>query len=96
MPLVSSQYFPKGHFSTIYSAKLRTAPKLVQQRERLQLEDGDFMDLDFAFSEKPTNKIAIILHGLEGNAQRTYMRGQANVLCKNGWERNTMYLAIFF
>jgi len=56
MPLVSSQYFPKGlfkngHFSTIYSAKLRTAPKLVQQRERLQLEDGDFMDLDFAFSE---------------------------------------------
>ncbi|MAL60907.1 MAG: alpha/beta hydrolase [Flavobacteriaceae bacterium] len=91
MPLVSSQYFPKGlfkngHFSTIYSAKLRTAPKLVQQRERLQLEDGDFMDLDFAFSEKPTNKIAIILHGLEGNAQRTYMRGQANVLCKNGWD----------
>ena len=91
MPLVSSQYFPKGlfkngHFSTIYSAKLRTAPKLVQQRERLQLEDGDFIDLDFAFSEKPTNKIAIILHGLEGNAQRTYMRGQANVLCKNGWD----------
>ncbi|MBW2938452.1 alpha/beta fold hydrolase [Aureisphaera sp. CAU 1614] len=91
MPLVSSQYFPKGlfkngHFSTIYSAKLRTAPKLIQQRERIKLEDGDFIDLDFAFSEKPTNKIAIILHGLEGNAQRTYMRGQANVLCKNGWD----------
>lgn len=91
MPLVTSQYFPKGifkngHFSTIYSAKLRTAPKISQQRERILLLDGDFMDIDFSFSEKPTNQIAIILHGLEGNAQRTYMRGQANILCKNEWD----------
>jgi predicted alpha/beta-fold hydrolase len=91
MPFVSSQYSPKGlfknaHFSTIYSAKLRTAPKLIQKRERLQLSDGDFMDLDFSFSEKPSQQIAIILHGLEGNAQRTYVQCQAKILCKNGWD----------
>ncbi len=91
MPFFSSQYSPKtlfknGHFSTIYSAKFRTAPSIIQQRERLQLPDGDFMDLDFSFSEKPTNQIAIILHGLEGNAQRTYMKGQGNILKENNWD----------
>lgn len=90
MALIKSNYNPKfpfknGHFATIYSAKLRPSPKLIQQRERLQLADGDFMDIDFSFSKKPSSKIAILLHGLEGNAQRTYIKGQAKVLIENGW-----------
>ncbi|MBT8372495.1 MAG: alpha/beta fold hydrolase, partial [Deltaproteobacteria bacterium] len=28
---------------------------------------------------------AILLHGLEGNAQRTYIKGQARILVENGW-----------
>ena len=91
MPLVTSKYNPKGifkngHFATIYSAKLRKPPKLTQKRERLMLPDGDFLDLDFSFSEGPSEKIAILLHGLEGNAQRTYMVGQASILNKKGWD----------
>ena len=91
MPLISSTYKPKGvfkngHFATIYSAKLRPIPKLKQQRERLKLDDGDFLDIDFSFSKKKTQKIAIILHGLEGNAQRRYIKGQALQLTKTGWD----------
>lgn len=91
MPIVSSSYQPKGafkngHFSTIYSAKLRIPPKLAQTRERLELEDGDFIDLDFSFSEKTSHRIAILLHGLEGNAQRTYIKGQGKVLVEDGWD----------
>jgi hypothetical protein len=90
MPLVSSTYRPigafrNGHFSTIYSAKLRRAPILAQTRERLELSDGDFIDLDMSFSEKKSNRIAILLHGLEGNAQRTYIKGQGKVLVEDGW-----------
>lgn len=91
MPLIKSNYepsfpFKNGHFSTIYSAKLRPSPSLIQQRERIQLTDGDFMDIDWSFAKKPSQKVAILLHGLEGNAQRTYMKGQAKVLNQNGWE----------
>ncbi len=91
MPLIQSPYRTKGlfqnmHFATIYSAKLRPSPKLQQQRERLRLIDGDFLDLDFSFSEKKTSRIVILLHGLEGNAQRTYMKGQAKYANTHGWD----------
>ncbi len=91
MPIISSAYRTSGafkncHFSTIFSAKLRITPKLIQKRERIQLDDGDFIDLDFSFSEKPSEKITVLLHGLEGNAQRTYIKGQGKVLVENGWD----------
>lgn len=91
MPLLNSIYNPKfpfknGHFSTIYSSKFRPIPKLQQQRERLLLSDGDFMDIDWSFSKIQSQKVAILLHGLEGNAQRTYIVAQAKVLAANGWD----------
>ena len=52
----------------------------------MQLPDGDFMDLDFSFSEKKSHRIAILLHGLEGNAQRSYIKGQAKLLLKDDWD----------
>jgi hypothetical protein len=91
MPVLSSPFkakgaFRNGHFSTIYSAKLRPIPELVQQRERILLKDADFIDLDWSFSESPTKKMAILLHGLEGNAQRTYIKGQGKHFIKNSWD----------
>jgi len=91
MPLVKSIYqppsvFKNAHFSTIYSAKIRIAPQLIQKRERLDLIDGDFIDLDWSYSSSKTEKLIILLHGLEGNAQRTYIQGAASHLNKNGWD----------
>jgi hypothetical protein len=90
MPIITSYYnpilpFKNAHFSTIYSAKFRPSPHLVQKRERIQLNDGDFLDIDWSFPEKESHRIAILLHGLEGNAQRTYIKSQAKVLISNGW-----------
>jgi predicted alpha/beta-fold hydrolase len=59
---------------------------LDQTRKRLELVDDDFLDLDFSFASSPSGKIAILLHGLEGNAQRTYIKGQGKVLVENGWD----------
>lgn len=91
MPLISSTFEPSrlfrnAHFSTIYSAKLRPTPHLVQQRQRIELPDGDFLDIDWSFAKVASQKVAILLHGLEGNAQRTYMKGQAKILNQNGWD----------
>lgn len=90
MPLISSKYEPfpffrNAHISTIYSARFRPSPSLVQQRERVQLLDGDFLDVDWSFTKIPSKKVAILLHGLEGNAQRTYIKWQAKVLKEAGW-----------
>lgn len=91
MPLLKTNYnphfpFKNGHFATIYSAKLRPSPKLLQQRERLFLPDTDFMDIDWSFAPRSAQKVAILLHGLEGNSKRPYITGQAAILNRNGWD----------
>ncbi|UOB19160.1 YheT family hydrolase [Abyssalbus ytuae] len=91
MPVISSNYnpphlFKNGHFSTIYSSLMRKVNGVLQERERITLPDGDFLDLDWSFSTKTTNKLVIVLHGLEGNAQRPYMAGTAKVFNKNNFD----------
>lgn len=91
MPVISSHYTPpllfkNGHLSTIYSGTLRKIDGLVQKRERLELPDGDFLDLDWSFSKKPSQKVTILLHGLEGNAQRPYIAGSAKQFNHAGYD----------
>ncbi|MEM1260042.1 MAG: alpha/beta fold hydrolase [Bacteroidota bacterium] len=91
MPLVPSNYKPpflfrNGHFSTIYAGVIRRVHGLLQKRERLELPDGDFMDLDWSDSRLPTQKVAILLHGLEGDAQRHYITGSAKKLNYNNYD----------
>ncbi|WP_298533614.1 alpha/beta fold hydrolase [uncultured Algibacter sp.] len=88
MPIVKSAYkppfyFKNGFISTVYAGLVRRV-HLNQERERITLPDGDFMDLDWSYSEKKTNKLIVLLHGLEGNGQRPYMTGPAKLFNKNG------------
>ncbi|HET8737936.1 MAG TPA: alpha/beta fold hydrolase, partial [Pricia sp.] len=69
---------------TIYSGLFRRITGLEQKRERLELPDGDFMDLDWSFAEKPSRKVIILLHGLEGDAQRPYITGSAKAFNEAG------------
>lgn len=94
MPLVTSAYLPphvfrNGHFSTIYSSVFRKV-YCKQARERITLSDGDFMDLDWSYSGNETDKLIIVLHGLEGNAQRPYVTGTANIFNENGYDACAM------
>ena len=91
MPLVSSVYnppifFKNGHVATLYAGLLRKVEIPVQKRERITLPDTDFMDLDWSFSTEKTKKVAIILHGLEGNAQRPYIVGSAKQFNMAGYD----------
>lgn len=91
MPIINSKYKPpalfrNGHISTIYSSKLRVPPKVIQTRERIFLPDSDFIDLDWSYATKENRQLVVLLHGLEGNAQRTYMKGIAGYLNQMGWD----------
>ncbi|WP_299381989.1 alpha/beta fold hydrolase [uncultured Lacinutrix sp.] len=88
MPILTTTYKPKfifrnGHLSTIYSGLLRKVEGVTQKRERLTLPDNDFLDLDWSYTTQQTNQLLIVLHGLEGNAQRHYMLGSAKVANQN-------------
>lgn len=91
MPIISSNYAPpilfkNAHLSTIYSGTIRKVDDIVQERVRLELPDGDFLDLDWSFSQKPSQKVVILLHGLEGNAQRPYITGSAKQFNHAGYD----------
>lgn len=92
MPLVTSNYKPpyffrNGHFSTIYPNLIRKVKGIEQNRERVELKDGDFIDIDWSYSDDPKSKgkVAVLVHGLEGNAQRQYILGLAKHFVKNQW-----------
>ena len=91
MPIVTSNYQPKlffksGQFSTIYSGIFRRVDGVNQERERITLKDQDFLDLDWSYANKKTDKLIILLHGLEGNAQRPYMLATAKHFNKNNFD----------
>ncbi|MDD7887280.1 YheT family hydrolase [Flavivirga sp. 57AJ16] len=89
MPVIESKYkpfffFKNGFISTVYSGLVRRVKGLKQERERITLFDGDFIDLDWSFSKEKTKRLVILLHGLEGNGQRPYMTGAAKLFNSKG------------
>ena len=91
MPIIESTYIISGlqrymHYSTIYNNTVRKLEVEYDERKRLELSDGDFLDLDWKFSTKPTKKIIITLHGFEGNTSSKYMLGMAKYGSKKGYD----------
>ncbi|MDZ7899766.1 MAG: alpha/beta fold hydrolase [Arcicella sp.] len=96
MPIINSTYQPSKiwqnpHFSTIYPSVFRQVKGVEYTRERMELSDGDFLDLDWSFAEntvfnqaailkvdtlfKKNNRLAIFTHGFLGNSTRPYLLG---------------------
>jgi predicted alpha/beta-fold hydrolase len=89
LPILESQYKPpfwakKSFVSTVFSGLARQVKGVNQYRERLELRDGDFLDLDWSEGNSQVQKVIILLHGLEGNAQRPYITGSAKLFNQNG------------
>lgn len=90
MPVISeSSYSPSflfrfRHFNTIYPALFRSFPGLTYDRERISTSDGDFLDLDW--SKIRSKKLLVVLHGLEGNADRPYIKGLIRHFNEKGWD----------
>lgn len=89
MPVIESKYkapfwAKNGYVSTVYSGLVRKVTDVKQERERISLPDNDFLDLDWSYAKQTTNKLIILLHGLEGNGQRPYMTGMAKLCNTNG------------
>lgn len=73
-----------AHVQTIYPSLLRKVKFRYDERERLELPDGDFVDLDWKQSSFRTKKLVIITHGLEGDSRRHYVLGMARLFTQYG------------
>ena len=84
--------FRNCHINTLYPALFRKVKGVDCQRVRLETPDDDFVDLDWSFA-KPTadsdttqRKLLVCVHGLEGNAQRPYMRAMMRRFNTEGFD----------
>ncbi|MCY7349079.1 MAG: alpha/beta fold hydrolase [Cytophagaceae bacterium] len=87
-----------GHFSTLIPSSFRRVRGVEYVRERLDLPDGDFVDLDWSFSgvsgkdktpHSPlldTHSLTILTHGYLGNSTRPYILGAAKAFNRAGWD----------
>lgn len=93
MPLIepssykSPFWLPEGHSQTMVPALFRKVPQVTCMKERLELPDGDFLDL--GWSGKNGQRLAILSHGLEASAETEYIQGMAAVLVRHGWDALT-------
>ncbi len=72
-----------GHVQSIYPSFFRKV-EIPYERERLELEDGDFLDLDWY--RKGSRKLVVVTHGLEGNSHRPYVTALLKLFGEHGFD----------
>ena len=78
-----------GHRQTVLPSVFRRVRDVAYTRERLDLADGDFLDLDWlpagGKAREEGGRVVLVAHGLEGSSDRAYVRGMARTLAAEGW-----------
>ncbi len=69
---------------TIFGPLLRKGPALPLRRERWELHDGDFVDVD-RLDGPAQAPLLVALHGLEGSSSAHYIRGLLHQAQRRGW-----------
>src|SRR5687768_16018471 len=82
-PYVAPGWLPGGHAQTIYPYLL-ARPVIGYRRERWELDDGDFIDIDWMdnASDAP---LVVLFHGLEGGSSSHYVASMMTMLRELGW-----------
>ena len=86
MPIVKSDFSPSlafknKHFNSVYRVFFMKE-KHSYERKRITTFDDDFLDLDFSLVGSKT--IALLIHGLEGSSESSYVLAAVSELNKAG------------
>lgn len=76
--VVPSVIFKNSFLQTIFARFFRPDGRVPYQRERITLDDEDFLDLDW--SKVGSKSLAVISPGFEGNSKRVYVEGAVRAL----------------
>lgn len=77
------------HLQSLFPTFARYRLQIERQRERLELPDGDFLDLDHI--GKGEDLMVVILYGMADSAKSPYVKGLMQVIIKLGWRGVLMY-----
>jgi predicted alpha/beta-fold hydrolase len=82
-------WLPGPHLQAVGARLLRPRGGVRCERERLELPDGDFVDLDWvveAAGRTPEREapLVLVLHGLEGSSSSDYVRSTHRALARKG------------
>lgn len=88
MPLIESAFRPAwwlrgNHAQTLWPALFRRRRKLAIRWEKLELGDGDFLDL--AWSGPEDGPVVLFFHGLQGSIHSHYATGIMHLLNRCGF-----------
>ena len=84
-------WLPGPHLQTLWGALFRRRGKPVLERERIELPDGDFLDLDWNGSDSGSAPLVLLLHGLEGSSESPYAWGLLAAFRRRGWPAAVMH-----
>jgi len=95
---IASQFKPawwakNPHVQTIFADWLTNTKQVVGSNERLELDDGDFLDVVWttAIDADYTGPLVVVFHGLEGSVKSHYAHRLLS-LCKSmGWPAVIMH-----
>lgn len=76
-------WLPSAHLQTLWPAFFRKRQTLTIRHERLELADGDFLDL--CWSRRSQGTHILIVHGLEGSIHSPYASGLFTALEAKGF-----------
>lgn len=82
-PYRPSLWLRSGHLQSVLPTLFRHVEGVTYRRERIDLPDDDFLDLDW--SDDGRRRVALVAHGLEGSTDRAYVRGMTRALGRRGW-----------
>jgi predicted alpha/beta-fold hydrolase len=83
-------WLPGPHLQTLFPSLFRPRQSPPLTRERLELPDGDFLDLEW--TDRTAGNVVLILHGLEGSLESHYTGGMLGTLARQGYNACLMYL----
>ncbi|NWF39193.1 hydrolase [Mariprofundus sp. NF] len=94
MPIIQSKFKPawwlrSGHAQTLWPKLFRLKPKMEMAWQRVELIDGDFIDL--VWSGPKEGRTVLLLHGLEGNINSPYILGLMHELELRGYRSCLMH-----
>jgi predicted alpha/beta-fold hydrolase len=87
-----ARWLPGPHLMTAYANLARVLPRPRAVRERWELPDGDFLDVDRFAAPVAEAPLLVVCHGLESSSRAPYVRG----LVAEGLRRGLGALAMNF
>tara|TARA_R110002073_G_scaffold333520_1_gene521283 strand:- start:1660 stop:2679 length:1020 start_codon:yes stop_codon:yes gene_type:complete len=83
-PYVAPAWLPGGNAQTIYPYLIKPNCKIIYRRERWELDDGDFVEVDWMDGSNDS-PLVVFFHGLEGGSRSHYVLSIMRTLQEHGW-----------